>query len=442
MIEKVNPAHPDKIADRIAGAIVDLAYKTDDAPKIAVEVLIGHGYGHVVIETSAPIDKTDVAFIVERLAPGIRVFIQIVPQDVHLAENQAKDIRCGDNGIFKGMPLTEEQKEISKIAREIYSAYPFDGKYILDEARLILCQSHVATSELKQKYPHAEVNPLSDWTGGIDVDSGATNRKLGSDMADSVTGGGLHGKDLSKADVTLNIYAFLKAQETGEPVTICCAIGDNTIDGHPYAFSSKIICSECGNTFKRRIHSCATYKYVAWTCNTHIDDKNACSMKYIYDEELKAAFITMMNKLIYSHKFLLKPYLKVLENSSGEEAVQRIQHLERLLEQNSEQRETLTKLMAQGYIDQILYNQEMNALLLQADSYRSDIETITTSMTGDAAKVTETAMLLQFVSHSEMLTEYSEELFEEFADHIEVQSRNEVRFILKCGLTFTERMGD
>lgn len=147
-------------------------------------------------------------------------------------------------------------------------------------------------------------------------------------------------------------------------------------------------------------------------------------MKYIYDEELKAAFITMMNKLIYSHKFLLKPYLKALENSSGEEAVRRIQHLERLLEQNSEKRETLTKLMAQGYIDQILYNQEMNALLLQADSYRSDIETITTSMTGDAAKVTETALLLQFVVHSEMLTEYSEELFEEFADHIEVQSRN------------------
>lgn len=123
-----------------------------------------------------------------------------------------------------------------KRIRDSYAAaHPLDGKYILDEARLILCQSHAATSELKQKYPHAEVNLLGDWTGGIDVDSGATNRKLGSDMADSVTGGGLHGKDLSKADVTLNIYAFLKAQETGEPVTICCAIGDNTIDGHPYS---------------------------------------------------------------------------------------------------------------------------------------------------------------------------------------------------------------
>ena len=27
MFEKVNPSHPDKVADRIAGAIVDLAYK-------------------------------------------------------------------------------------------------------------------------------------------------------------------------------------------------------------------------------------------------------------------------------------------------------------------------------------------------------------------------------------------------------------------------------
>ena len=54
-------------------------------------------------------------------------------------------------------------------------------------------------------------------------------------MADSVTGGGLHGKDLSKADVSVNIYAWLKAQETGKPVELACAIGDDTVDGIPYA---------------------------------------------------------------------------------------------------------------------------------------------------------------------------------------------------------------
>ena len=157
-----------------------------------------------------------------------------VPQNSHLADNQADGVRCGDNGIFKGMPVTEEQKMLSQIARNIFSVYPFDGKYILDGDRLILCQSNAETQHLREIYPDAEINPLGDWTGGTDVDTGVTNRKLGSDMADSVTGGGLHGKDLSKADVSVNIYAFLKAQETGKPVTLCCAIGDDTVDGRPY----------------------------------------------------------------------------------------------------------------------------------------------------------------------------------------------------------------
>ena len=136
---------------------------------------------------------------------------------------------------FKGMPVTEEQKALCEIAKSVYHTYPYDGKYILDGARLILCQSNAKIYHLKEVYPHAEINPLGDWTGGTDVDTGATNRKLGSDMADSVTGGGLHGKDLSKADVSVNIYAWLKAQETGKPVELACAIGDDTVDGIPYA---------------------------------------------------------------------------------------------------------------------------------------------------------------------------------------------------------------
>lgn len=65
-------------------------------------------------------------------------------------------------------------------------------------------------------------------------------------------------------------------------------------------------------------------------------------MKYVRDDEIKAAFITMINKLIYGYRLILTPYLKVLENSSGDEAIQRIQHLEQLIAQNSEQRDALT----------------------------------------------------------------------------------------------------
>ena len=88
MFEKVNPCHPDKVADRIAGAIVDIAYETQIDPKVAVEVLIGHGVCHAVVETSADINKDKVAAAIHRIAGDVDIDLVVVPQDAHLANNQ------------------------------------------------------------------------------------------------------------------------------------------------------------------------------------------------------------------------------------------------------------------------------------------------------------------------------------------------------------------
>ena len=249
MIEKVNPSHPDKVADRIAGALVDYAYKVTDAPCIAVEVLIGHGVCHVIAETSVPISDAVIRSVVGRITgvDGIEIDYKEVPQDPHLADNQAGGIKCGDNGIFRGVPLSAEEKDLSHIARALYSEYPTDGKFVLADGLFVACQSCAEDSRLRRSIAKAlgdcgrdaaayrvKVNPLGYWTGGTDVDTGATNRKLGSDMGGAVTGGGLHGKDLSKADVAVNVYAHLLAQKTGEVVSLCCAIGDSEVGGVPY----------------------------------------------------------------------------------------------------------------------------------------------------------------------------------------------------------------
>ena len=317
MFEKVNPSHPDKVADRIAGAIVDLCYtksrnrwsnessaKLDLStaegrqrwaqanPKVACEVLIGHGECNIQVETSEQISAEDIEAIVRRIAgEGIETRALIVPQDIHLAANQQHGVKCGDNGIFRGVPPTHEQKLLTAIAASIYDRHPFDGKYLIStkadedlarinrehyEGTLTICQSHATQDDIQRllmgfddlngedifgcpedisrerikkawernhtltehrwisaKYEAASdinhfhtaiwdategleleklkdtrsyellttINPLGEWTGGPNTDSGATNRKLGSDMGDGVTGGGLHGKDLSKADV-------------------------------------------------------------------------------------------------------------------------------------------------------------------------------------------------------------------------------------------------
>ena len=133
MIEKVNPAHPDKVADRIAGAIVDLAYKKNKKPTIAVEVLLGHGECNIIIETSELFNKEEIESIVERITGKLNINLKVVKQDIHLLTNQNNKLRCGDNGIFKGKPLREEDKKLSTIARKLYKEYKTDGKYILDK---------------------------------------------------------------------------------------------------------------------------------------------------------------------------------------------------------------------------------------------------------------------------------------------------------------------
>ena len=247
MFEKVNPCHPDKVADRIAGAIVDLCYTKSRNPKVACEVLIGHGECTLQIETSERLTAEELEAIVHRIAgEDIVVRALIVPQDVHLADNQKGGVKCGDNGIFKGCAPTHEQKLLTAIAASIYDRHPSDGKYIIQgKGRLAdpvfdvtICQSHLSREQEPELREHLKraygihlptINPLGEWTGGPNTDSGATNRKLGSDMGDGVTGGGLHGKDLSKADVSVNIWCYLESIRTGHQVTASCSIGDETV---------------------------------------------------------------------------------------------------------------------------------------------------------------------------------------------------------------------
>ena len=239
MFEKVNIYHPDKVADRIAGALVDYAYSQEENPRVAVEVLIGHGQCHIITESSVFFPMDFIKATIERIAgPGLEGVITNVPQDPHLAHNQEGGFHCGDNGIFRGSPVTEEQALLTRIAQDVTLAFPSDGKYVITPDKLIVCQSNADDEELANMVEayrrEVVVNPLGPWTGGPGVDAGATNRKLGSDMGDGVTGGGLHGKDLSKADVSVNILCHILAQNAGKPVAAFCAIGDTEVCGIPY----------------------------------------------------------------------------------------------------------------------------------------------------------------------------------------------------------------
>lgn len=255
--EKVSPMHPDKIADRIAGALVDYCYSQEENPKCAFEVLIGHGGCFITGETSVKVPVDFVKKTAERISRiKLEKFEYIeVPQDHHLARNQ-KQLHCGDNGVFAGFPMPDVHKKALDVCKSIYRDYPFDGKIVIneDEKTMTICWSNALNEQIgfvaHFKGYKPTINPLGYWTGGVNVDTGVTGRKLASDFYGiecPLGGGTMHGKDLSKADCSVNIYCFLRAQETRQPQKAICSIGDEfvNVNGRPIPFAEIVGTAKC-----------------------------------------------------------------------------------------------------------------------------------------------------------------------------------------------------
>lgn len=207
-----------------------------------------------------------------------------------------------------------------------------------------------------------------------------------------------------------------------------------------YAFSGRIKCGECGSSFKRRTHYKPSGSYIAWCCSSHIENATECTMKFITDESVKTAFVTMMNKLHYGKDFVLKPLLYSVRTMNREESMERIYELETGLDRNLEQKHLLTELLAKGYLDQVVYQQALADLKRNSESLRTEKDNLTRVAGNEIAVCEEVKGLIKFLEREGLMREYDDEIFLRFVNQMIVYSRNEIGFELKCGLILKERL--
>lgn len=203
-----------------------------------------------------------------------------------------------------------------------------------------------------------------------------------------------------------------------------------------YVFSSKIICSECGATWKRLKRD----GYFAFGCNTHIKDKDACSMKSIREDKVKAAFATMMNKLVFGRDSVLKPYSIGLEKNKKAEFLDELNALEDGMENNLQKRQQIKDLFSKGFIDPAVFEQENDMLIKEYEEFTTRRNVIISQISGGDERKASLKELLHFTAEGQMLSEFDEDLFARFVDRIIVYSRTEIGFVLKCGPIFKERI--
>ena len=163
-------------------------------------------------------------------------------------------------------------------------------------------------------------------------------------------------------------------------------------------------------------------------------------MQFIRQADLELAFVTLMNKLIFGKKLIFKPLLETLQGRSKTDSLLQIKEIENSLEQNADRIQTLTNLMAKGYLEPAIFTGENNRLRMEAEALQKQKKALSSEISGDRSKSEELIKLLKFIEKAEMLKAFNEELFEEYVEHITVVSREELVFNLKCGLSLKERI--
>lgn len=203
-----------------------------------------------------------------------------------------------------------------------------------------------------------------------------------------------------------------------------------------YALSGKVFCGECGGKCKRK----KIYGEVWYGCDTHIKDKKRCRRLPIRADMVEAAFVNMMNKLIYGRDAVLLPMSGRLLGGGNTEVLGRLESLNTELAMVAERRQAADKFFAKGLLDAAVYREELDALTQKEKEINAARNGIEGDPDLDFDRQLALNELLKYTAKAEQLTAFSDEVFTKHVDRVIIFSRKEVGFVMKCGPVFRERI--
>ena len=209
-----------------------------------------------------------------------------------------------------------------------------------------------------------------------------------------------------------------------------------------YAFSSKIICKECGSIFRRqKIYIGKPYEKIQWCCITHIRDSKQCQMKAVREDIIKHSYLTMWNKLVSNYVDILNPLLESLKKLrvSEEQEIQ-IFELNNKIKELIEQSKILSRIVQKGYIDSAVFMEKKNILNIQIMECKKKRDLILDN-NGFESEIEGTNKLIQLIKYNpNILEKYQEEIFINAVDKILIGKNGEITFRLINRLELTENI--
>ncbi|UWG97510.1 recombinase family protein [Dehalobacter sp. DCM] len=207
-----------------------------------------------------------------------------------------------------------------------------------------------------------------------------------------------------------------------------------------YAFSSKILCGECGGMLRRqKIYIGKPYEKIQWCCRQHILDNTKCSQKAIREDDVQWAFSVMWNKLVSNYTDILTPLLDILKKlRMDEQQEQEIGDCSNRIMELTEQGHILSRLVSKGYIDPAVFIERQNTLTIELAAIKKKRSQLLDN-NGFDQEITGTEQLLELIRNNpHVIEEYREDFFLQAIDKVIIQKNGQIIFRLINRLELSE----
>ena len=202
-------------------------------------------------------------------------------------------------------------------------------------------------------------------------------------------------------------------------------------------FSSRIRCGCCGGWYGSKVwHSTDKYRRVIWQCNSKFKDQTRCQTPHLTEDEIREAFIRVVNSLIADRKEVLTELRSVRDMLTGTEELEKEQ--KKLAEQMNVDADAVQNLIAENA--RVAQNQEeytirYDALVSRFETTKAEYEKVTADIAAKGIRRRELERFIQSVEKlPEMVTEFDEALWGSLVDHLTVNAKDDIVFTLTSGM--------
>lgn len=202
-------------------------------------------------------------------------------------------------------------------------------------------------------------------------------------------------------------------------------------------FSGKIRCGCCGGWYGSKVwHSNDKYRRVIWQCNAKFKDKTRCQTPHLTEDEVKAAFVRMVNKLGADRDFYITELAAIKDRLSDTTELEKEKRL--LDQQLAVDAKAVDDLIAQNARkaqNQTEYRERYDALVSRYEETEKKRDAVADQISQRMVRRRKLERFIETVKAlPELYTEFDKAQWSGLVDSMTVHSKDKITFTLTSGM--------